>query len=86
MTLLLQKFPTRKLIKGEKYFIKRQRSETHVVHTTLQDGGITDKLLCEYKCNNTWEHVQSEDMIMLVRTATKQLKLHHQGINPDLVG
>ena len=58
----------------------------NVLHTILQDGVTTDTLIFAYKRNNIWEHVQSADMILVVRTATKQLKLHHQGINTDLVG
>ena len=61
------------------------KSLDHVVHTTLQDGGTTETLLCAYKRSNVWEHVQSDDMISVVRTAIKKLKLHHQGIDPDLV-
>ena len=58
----------------------------HVVHIILQYGGTIETLICAYKQNDTWEHVQSADMIVVVCTATKQLKLHHQGIDPDLVG
>ena len=58
----------------------------HVVHTILQYGGTTNTLLCAYKRSNTWEHLQSADMIMVERTTTKQLKLNHQGIDPDLFG
>ena len=60
------------------------QSFAHVLHTILQDGGTTEILLCEYKHNNTWEHVQSADNSAVVRTSTKQLKLHHKCIDPVL--
>ena len=57
-----------------------------MVHTILQDCGTTYTLLCAYKRSSTWEHVQLADMIAVVLTATKQLKLHHHRIDLDLVG
>ena len=62
------------------------KSLARVVHIILQDGGTTDTLLYAYKCSGTWEHIQSADMIVVVHTVTKQLKLLHQVIDPDLVG
>ena len=62
------------------------KSLANVLHTILQDGVTTDTLIFAYKRNNIWEHVQSADMIVLVRTVTKQLKIHHQDIDPELVG
>ena len=56
-----------------------------VVHTILQDGGTKDTLLCAFKYNDTWEYFQSAGIIVLVRTSTKQLKLYHEGIDPDLI-
>ena len=58
----------------------------HMVHTILQNGGTTDTLLCAYKCRDTWWHVQSADIIVVVCTSTKHLKLQQKGIYPDLVG
>ena len=57
----------------------------HVVHTILQYGGTKDTLLCAYKCSDTWEHVQSADMILVERKSTKKLKLQQQGIDTELV-
>ena len=57
-----------------------------MVHTILHDGGTTDTLLYAYKRNNKWEYFQSAEMIMVVCTTTKHLKLHHQRIDNDLVG
>ena len=57
-----------------------------MVHTILQDGGTTDTIFYAYKCSDTWEHVQSVDMITVVHTATNNLKLHQKVINTDLVG
>ena len=64
------------------------KSLAHVVHTILQDGNNTDtlSLTCAYKLSNTWEHVQSADIIVVVCTATKHLKLHQKSIYPNLVG
>ena len=61
------------------------KSLARVVHTILQDGGTKDTLLCAFKYNDTWEYFQSAGIIVLVRTSTKQLKLYHEGIDPDLI-
>jgi hypothetical protein len=56
------------------------------VHHILSNGGNGEMLLCAYKTKDMWHTVTSQDIIKLVRTAAKQLKLHEQGIDPDLIG
>jgi hypothetical protein len=56
------------------------------IHHILSNGGTGDTLLCSYVYENQWHTVQSSEIIHAVRTATKLLNLHEQGIDPDLVG
>jgi hypothetical protein len=58
----------------------------HQVHHVLSNGGNDEMLICAYFHNGTWTNVTSEDIIKMVRTATKQLHLQDKGIDPDLVG
>ena len=45
-----------------------------------------DRLLCAFYDNDTWNTVASVDIVIGVRKAAKHLKLHEQGIDPDLIG
>ena len=56
------------------------------VHHILSNGGEKDRLLCDYCDKGVWHSVTSADMRKTLRDAVKELKLHHQGIDPDLVG
>ena len=53
-------------------------------HST--DPSIEDRLLCSYFENDTWGTITSTDIISLVRQSAKDLNLHKQGIDPDLIG
>ena len=58
----------------------------HIVHNILANGGRHSSLLCTFKENDKWDHVESKDIVLQVRTMVKALSLHQQGIDPDLVG
>ena len=55
-------------------------------HLNTYDGNVENRLLCEYFKDDEWHSVNSTDIIALVRSAAKLLKLHEQGIDPDLIG
>ena len=55
-------------------------------HLNIHKGNEDDRLLCDYYHNDMWHSTQSNDIIKFVRTAAKLLKLHEQGIDPDLIG
>ena len=59
-----------------------------LVHHALSQGGSNDTLLCNYwdDAKHEWKSVQSQDIINMTRQAVKDLNLHRQGIDPDLVG
>ena len=56
------------------------------VHHILSHGGSKDTLLCDYFQNTTWHSITSQHIINMVRGAASKLKLHEQGIDPDLIG
>ena len=60
----------------------------HLVHAALLAGGTDETLLCEYHDTETqtWKSIQAQDIINMTRTTVKQLDLHKQGIDHDLVG
>jgi hypothetical protein len=58
----------------------------HLVHHILSNNGTEDRLLCDYKVDDSWHSLMSSDIIACVRNAAKLLKLHKQGIDPDLIG
>ena len=60
----------------------------HLVHAALSAGGTDETLLCEYHDpdTQTWKSIQAQDIINMTRAMVKQLDLHKQGIDPDLVG
>ena len=54
----------------------------------IADGGTADSLLCDYKLttDGPWLSITASDIIEMVRDTVKILKLHLNGIDPDLVG
>ena len=58
----------------------------HRVHDILSEGGTNDTLICAYKHNGKWLHITSAEIIKLVRASARELKLHEQAIDPDLIG
>ncbi len=60
---------------------------TRVFHI-LQAGGTADSCLCDYynTTTNTWHSIDPQYLITQIRATVKQLNLHQQGIDPDLVG
>ena len=55
-------------------------------HINTHNGASDDRLLCDYFDNGEWHSLQSTDIITIVRTSAKILKLDKQGIHPDLIG
>ena len=55
-------------------------------HINENNGASDDRLLCDYFDNGDWHSLQSTDIITLIRTTAKVLKLDEQGIHPDLIG
>jgi hypothetical protein len=58
----------------------------YLVHHILSNDGTEDRLLCDYKTDDSWHSIMSSDIIACVRTAAKLLQLQRQGIDPDLIG
>jgi hypothetical protein len=58
----------------------------HRVHDILSNGDTNDSLLCSYKHNSKWHNITSAEIIKLVRASARQLNLHKQAIDPDLIG
>ena len=57
------------------------------VHHILSNGGDESTIISAYMdLNGTWQTVSSAQMRTGVRTSVKQLNLHKNGIDPDLVG
>lgn len=55
-------------------------------HINVHKGADDNRLLCNYYNNEGWHSLQSTDVIRLIRTTAKLLKLEEQGIHPDLIG
>ena len=55
-------------------------------HINENNGDTGDRLLCDYYDNEEWHSLQSSDIIAIIRTTSKVLKLEEQGIHPDLIG
>ena len=63
------------------------KAPAHRIHHINVHKGATDtRLLCDYYNNGGWHSLQSTDVIRLIRTTAKLLKLEEQGIHPDLIG
>jgi len=58
----------------------------HRVYHILSNGGSDRQLLCDVFQDNAWILVQSSEIVITVRNAAKELKLHDRGINPDMIG
>ncbi len=61
------------------------------VHHIVSNGGFADgeepALLCTvYMPDGSIEYIQPQDMMHALRTAVVNLKLHQNGIDPDLIG
>ena len=55
-------------------------------HINIHNGAKDDRLLCDYFEDGEWTSLHSSDIIALIRTTAKVLKLDEQGIHPDLIG
>jgi hypothetical protein len=55
-------------------------------HINTHNSTSEDRLLCDYFDNNKWHSVTANDIVSIVRSSAKLLKLHEQGIDPDLIG
>ena len=49
-------------------------------------GYIEDHLFCDYFHTETWEAVQSSEIMDAAFRAAKPLKINERGIEPDLIG
>ena len=58
----------------------------HIVHDILSNGGNEDMLLCLVHNGNDWKEIKSQQIITMVRDTARELKLHEQAIDPDLIG
>ena len=57
------------------------------VHHILSNAGSDQRLLCDvFTPPNVWYAISQQDMVQCVRTATKSLRMHENGIDPDLIG
>ena len=57
------------------------------IHHIVSNGGSDNQLICDVRLpTGTWYSISQHDMVQTVRTATKSLKLHENGIDPDLIG
>ena len=59
---------------------------SHIVHGILSNGGNDDTLLCSVWNGTELENVEAHNVIKMVRDNVKDLKLHLQNIDHDLVG
>ena len=58
----------------------------HIIYNILSTGGDEDTLLCSVWKGKTWVDIKAHHIIKMVRDTAKQLKLHQQAIDHDLVG
>ena len=58
------------------------------IHHILTNGGSTESYICKYSVTSkyTFATVMKTDIIIAIRFSVSAFKLHHAGINPDLVG
>ena len=58
------------------------------IHHILANGGSTESYICEYRVisMDPFAMVTPTDVITNTRFSVYALKLHHSGINPELVG
>ena len=58
----------------------------HIVHEILSNGGNDDTLLCLVWNGTKWANVEAHNVINMVCDKVKDLKLHLQAIDHDIVG
>ena len=56
------------------------------IHHILSNGGRETNLICDVWERDTWTSVHSSKIVSAVRMASKALKLHERGIDPDMIG
>ena len=57
------------------------------IHHILSNGGSTDNLLSDVMTDDgKWETITSKQMLTAVRSSVKDLSLHENGIDADMVG
>ena len=57
------------------------------VHHILSNGGTEDNLISDFlNEEGIWDTVTPTHMRTSIRTSAKSLKLHENGIDPDLIG
>ena len=56
------------------------------VHHILSSGGTDSNIICDVFKDSAWTSVESSDIVRAVRAASKALKLHEAGIDPDMIG
>jgi hypothetical protein len=57
-----------------------------ISHINAHRSEGEDRLLSDYYINDAWHSITSQDIISVVRTSAKLLRLSDQGIDPDLIG
>ena len=58
----------------------------HIFHEILSNGGNDDTMLCLVWNGTKWANVEAHNVINMVCDIVKDLKLHLQAIDHDLVG
>ena len=60
----------------------------HQINHILTNGGSTEFFICKYRLisKDPFATATPTDLITAIRFSDSALKLHHAGINPDLVG
>ena len=58
------------------------------IHHILTNGGSTESYICDYivTIKDTFATVTPKNLITAILFSVSDIKLHHTGINPDLVG
>ena len=58
----------------------------HHTHHILANNGNEESLLSEVFADEAWTSIESSNIVSIVRALVHSLKLHQNGIDPDLVG
>ena len=61
-------------------------SLAHIVHQILSNWVNKNTLLCSYFENGKWGSIESKNVVSMVKSTAKAMKLGKQGIDPDLIG
>ncbi len=57
------------------------------VFHVLDNGGDENSLLCDFKWDDgTWDCIEAADIVSHVRSTSRDMGLHRQGIDTDLIG